>query len=111
MMMTAARLPDAVLLCGLLLLGAGAGAHAQRLAPAVVPAKPTPFYDWDVIPTAFHGANKSGVYGDEAVAQLAKHQMVTIEKCERDEEVLARDCPEIRDCPARSMQHVIRFKS
>ena len=55
---------------------------AQKLAPTVLPASPKPYYEgyWDTIPTAFHGANKSGVYSDAAVSQLALHHMVTIEK-------------------------------
>lgn len=55
-------------------------AVTQHLAPVVIPAVPKPFFSWDTIPTAFHGANTSGVYTDEAVAELAKHCMVTIEK-------------------------------
>ena len=27
---------------------------------------PKPYFSWDVIPTPFHGGNKSGVYTDEA---------------------------------------------
>ena len=50
------------------------------LAPVVIPQKPSPYFSWDVIPTAFHGANKSGVYNDATVGLLAQHQMVTIEK-------------------------------
>lgn len=62
-----------------LALGLG-GCTAQHLAPSLTPQAPKPFFSWDVIPTAFHGGNKSGVYTDEAVALLSKHQMVTIEK-------------------------------
>jgi hypothetical protein len=64
----------------LLVAAAVTAARAQKLAPTVIPAHAKPYFSWDVIPTAFHGANKSGIYTDEAVAQLAKHQMVTIEK-------------------------------
>ena len=46
-------------------------AVTQHLAPVVIPAVPKPFFSWDTIPTAFHGANTSGVYTDEAVAELA----------------------------------------
>jgi hypothetical protein len=67
----------AVLLAYSALAAAGRAASAQRLAPALIPEAPKPYFSWDVIPTAFHGANKSGIYTDEAVAQLAKHQMVT----------------------------------
>ena len=51
-----------------------------NLAPVVIPAQPSPFFSWDRIPTAFHGANKTGRYTDDAVADLAKYQMITIEK-------------------------------
>ena len=49
-------------------------------APVVIPEKPNPYHSWAFLPTAFHGANKSGVFSDAAVALLAEHQMVTIEK-------------------------------
>jgi hypothetical protein len=52
----------------------------QDVAPVIIPARPKPFFSWATIPTAFHGANRSGVYTDEAVKLLARNQMVTIEK-------------------------------
>ena len=64
----------------LLLLALGPCAAAQRLAPTLIAEQPTPFFSWETIPTAFHGANKSGVFTDEAVALLARNQLVTIEK-------------------------------
>ena len=50
-------------------------ATAQRLAPVVIPQVPKPYWSWDFIPTAFHGANRSGVFTDEAVALLAQYQV------------------------------------
>ena len=52
---------------------------AQELAPTVIPAHPKPYFSWAKIPTAFHGANKSGIYSDDAVKLLVRNQMVTIE--------------------------------
>ena len=37
-------------------------------------------FSWDTLPTAFHGANMSGDYRPDQLAQLAKYNMVTIEK-------------------------------
>ena len=57
--------------------------HAENgggLAPVIIPARPKPYFSWDTLPTAFHGANRSGVFTDDAVRLLATHQMVTIEK-------------------------------
>ena len=46
------------------------------LAPVVIPQTPKPYWSWDTIPTAFHGANKSGEFTDEQIALLARNQMV-----------------------------------
>ena len=49
--------------------------------PVPNPARPKPYFNWDYIPLAFHGANRTGVYNKETVELLAKHyQMFTIEK-------------------------------
>ena len=49
--------------------------------PVPDPARPKPYFSWDYIPLAFHGANKTGMYNQETVEVLGKHyQMVTIEK-------------------------------
>ena len=32
--------------------------NAQTIAPSLIPMKPKPFFSWEKIPTAFHGANK-----------------------------------------------------
>jgi len=49
--------------------------------PVPDPARPKPYFSWDHIPLAFHGANRSGMYTQETVQVLGKHyQMVTIEK-------------------------------
>jgi hypothetical protein len=69
-------LPAALLQLGTTVVSA----QQLELAPAIIPAAPKPYFSWDTIPTAFHGANRSGLYTDEAVRQLSKHQMVTIEK-------------------------------
>ena len=42
------------------------------------PQPPAPFWSWDTLPLAHHGANYSGMYDDAAVAQLAKYRMVTV---------------------------------
>jgi len=44
------------------------------------PAMPTPYFSWDTIPLAFHGANIARLYNEAEVEQLAKYQMVTLEK-------------------------------
>lgn len=44
------------------------------------PARPAPFWTWDTIPLAYHGANTTGLFSAETVAQLSKYRMVTIEK-------------------------------
>ena len=50
-------------------------------ASASVPAKPTPYFSWDKIPVAYHGANKARMYTQQEVEQLAeRYQMVTLEK-------------------------------
>eukprot|EP01063_Lacrimia_lanifica_P014015 TRINITY_DN2063_c0_g1_i2.p1 TRINITY_DN2063_c0_g1~~TRINITY_DN2063_c0_g1_i2.p1 ORF type:complete len:374 (+),score=174.76 TRINITY_DN2063_c0_g1_i2:60-1181(+) len=65
----------------MLALCAGAAcADDGRLAPVVIPARPSPYFSWERLPMAFHGANQTGEYSAEAVALMAKYQMVTIEK-------------------------------
>jgi hypothetical protein len=41
----------------ILLVGA-----AAQMPPVPDPRKPTPYFSWDTVPIAFHGANRSGVY-------------------------------------------------
>jgi hypothetical protein len=48
--------------------------------PVPNPRRPAPFFSWDTIPLAFHGANRSGLYNETTVQTLAKYQLVTIEK-------------------------------
>ena len=55
-------------------------AIAQPTPPVPRPAQPAPFFSWDVVPRAFHGANRSGLFTDEALAALSGYNMVTIEK-------------------------------
>ena len=49
-------------------------------SPVPVPARPAPFFSWDVLPRAFHGANRSGLFTAEAIAALSAYSMVTLEK-------------------------------
>jgi len=48
--------------------------------PVSNPAHARPYFSWDTVPLAFHGANRTGLYNAATVATLAKYQMVTIEK-------------------------------
>jgi hypothetical protein len=48
--------------------------------PVLHPRKPAPNWSWDTLPIAFHGANKTGMFNSDAIEQLAKYNMVTIEK-------------------------------
>jgi hypothetical protein len=60
-----------MLLSAILVAVVVAVATAQRLAPVVIPKVPKPYWSWDTIPTAFHGANRSGAFTDDAVRLLA----------------------------------------
>jgi len=55
---------------------------AQLLLPPPVPtpSRPAPFFSWDVVPRAFHGANKTGYFTDADFLALSNYSMVTIEK-------------------------------
>jgi hypothetical protein len=58
-----------------------AAVKAQPPVPPVPnPERPRPNWSWDTLPLAFHGANKSGMYTAEAVRNLSRYSMVTIEK-------------------------------
>lgn len=48
--------------------------------PVPNPRRPKPYFSWETIPLAFHGANRSGVYNADTLEVLSKYQMVTIEK-------------------------------
>ena len=70
-------------LCMLALLGCSWSlARSQAPEPTPHPARPSPNWNWDTLggTLAFHGANKTGMYTDAAVAQLSKYAMVTLEK-------------------------------
>ena len=61
------------------------GCHALLLSalepppkPVPDPRRPKPYFSWDTIPLAFHGANRSGIYNESTVHTLAKYQLVTI---------------------------------
>eukprot|EP00440_Ansanella_granifera_P071845 gb/GFBE01077965.1/.p1 GENE.gb/GFBE01077965.1/~~gb/GFBE01077965.1/.p1 ORF type:complete len:153 (+),score=27.57 gb/GFBE01077965.1/:1-459(+) len=49
-------------------------------ASDVDPALPTPHFSWDTLPIAYHGANEQRLFTETEVEQLAKYQMVTLEK-------------------------------
>ena len=51
-----------------------------RPSPVPNPRRPKPNFNWETIPLAFHGANRSGLYNESTVKVLAKYQLVTIEK-------------------------------
>lgn len=59
----------------LCLLGAVVSVGGQHLAPAIIPQPPSPFHTWNYFPTAFHGANRSGLFDDDAVRLLARYQV------------------------------------
>ena len=61
-------------------LALAAVAHGQNPEPVALPARPDPNWSWETLPIAFHGANRSGTYTDQAVAQLSRYLMVTLEK-------------------------------
>lgn len=49
-------------------------------APRIVPVAPKPNWNWDRIPTSFHGAVKDREFNETEVSRLARYQMTTIEK-------------------------------
>lgn len=49
--------------------------------PVPGPARPKPYWSWDRIPLAFHGANRTGEFNELEIQILAdNYQLVTIEK-------------------------------
>ena len=48
--------------------------------PVIYPAKPTPRWSWDRIPTSFHGADKERAFNGSEVRRLAKYQVLCLEK-------------------------------
>lgn len=65
----------------LLLALAFASVSAQPPSPPVPsPARPAPYFSWAEVPRAFHGANKSGLFTDDALLLLSNYSMVTLEK-------------------------------
>lgn len=45
------------------------------------PGRPTPYFSWDTVPVAFHGANKARLYSPEEAKELAtRYQMIALEK-------------------------------
>jgi hypothetical protein len=65
----------------LLALVSASSVSAQLTPPMPNPKVPTPYWPTEKIPIALHAANETGMYSKEAIAQLAKYDMVTIEKC------------------------------
>ena len=63
------------------LLALVSASSAQLIPPMPNPKVPTPYWPTEKIPIALHAANETGMYSKEAIAQLAKYDMVTIEKC------------------------------
>ena len=57
-----------------------AGAALAQQPPVPSPARPAPYFSWDTVPRAFHGANRSGEFTPDALAALANYSLVTIEK-------------------------------
>lgn len=66
--------------CALALAAQCLSLSSAQSPPVPSPARPAPFFSWDVVPRAYHGANRSGVFDSAGVATLADYQMVTIEK-------------------------------
>lgn len=49
--------------------------------PEPTPQHPYPNWSWDTVPLAFHGANQSGEFNEDAVESIASNYlMATIEK-------------------------------
>ena len=68
---------------GLLLQFCGAAQMAAAQPPqppTLTPQLPTPFLSTAHLPIALHAANETGMYSQAAVEQMAKYDMVTIEK-------------------------------
>lgn len=63
-----------------LALVARASAQGPNPSPVPAPARPAPFFTWDTVPRAFHGANQSGAFSADAIALLSTYSMVTLEK-------------------------------
>ncbi len=72
--------------------------------PAVIDGEPTggkikfkmPDFSWETLPVAWHSGNSTGQYTDAQIKELARYQMVTLEKFQNlravvPAEVLARD--------------------
>lgn len=53
---------------------------AQPTPPVPNPARPAPFWSWDTVPRAYHGANRSGLFSADGINALSNYSMVAIEK-------------------------------
>lgn len=61
-------------------LSAVASCAGQPQPPFPNPMRPAPFWSWDTLPRAFHGANRSGMFTADDVSALSNYSLVTIEK-------------------------------
>ena len=76
----ASLLRTALLLCAFITVDAKISVDPGPV-PVPDPARPKPYFRWDYIPLAFHGANRSGMYNESTVEVIGKHyQLFTIEK-------------------------------
>ena len=68
-----------MVLAGVIPLALAAGTSALPPAAAAAGAV-LPQFSWDTLPVAFHSANSTGSYTAGQIEQLARYQMVTVEK-------------------------------
>ena len=55
-------------------------AQAQPVPSPGPAARPAPYFSWATLPRAFHGANRSGEFTEDAILALSAYQMTTLEK-------------------------------
>ena len=78
--MASSLLRTALLFCAFITVDAKISVDPGPV-PVPDPARPKPYFSWDYIPLAFHGANRSGMYNESTVEVIGKHyQLFTIEK-------------------------------
>ena len=58
----------------------GLGRAGQASRPGGSPITIMPEFSWETLPVAFHSCNSTGRYSAAQIAELARYQMVTIEK-------------------------------
>ena len=69
-------MPSALRRALLLQLAASCSLAQPPSPPVPSPARPSPYWSWDVLPRAFHGANKTGMFDDAAVLLLSNYSIV-----------------------------------